>query len=164
MWAKRSELLQDQALRLELDARRCVDTADYIARHARRYGIRADLDLRRNHSGRLADRHYILCHHAGAVAPAGGRASTKPLWIMHLVLNEQAPAGVHLTLGLHTYRRFGPGVEAGRACRQYRELLCQALLQLDQRKRATTRNARPARTDNVVPLRPFMDLPPQASA
>lgn len=161
MWAKRSELLQDQALRLTVDARRCLDTADFLARHARRYGIRADLEVRRNHSGRLVDRHYILCHHAGAAAAPGGRASTKPLWIMHLVLTERAPAELGVTLGLHTYRRFGPGVEAGRACRQYRELLCQALLQLDRQKRAPRRAGR---GENVIALRPYIDLPPQASA
>lgn len=160
MWAKRSDLLQDQRLKLELDAFRCLDTADFLARHARRYGVRADLELRRNHSGRTADRHYVLCHHAGSASAPGGRVSTKPLWIVHLVLTEQQH-GVLVTMGLQTYRRWGPGVEAGRACRQYRDLLAQALGLLDQQKRAPRRTTR---EQNVIPLRPYVDLPPQASA
>ncbi len=155
MWAKRNELLQDRSVTVSLDPRRVVDTADFIARHARRYGIRGDLEFRRNHSGRIIDRHYVLCHHAGS--PHRSPASTKPLWILHVVVGDAHPH-VHVTAGLHTYRRWGRGVEAGQACLDYVTLLNQALQQLDQERRA------PKRSDNVIPLRPFLGLPPQASA
>lgn len=157
MWAKRTEQLQDLSLVVGLDPLRCLDTADFIARHADRYGIKADLEFRRNHSGHAADRHYVLCHQAGALRSVTGSPSHKPLWIMHLLLVPQHDDGTRVVGGLHTYRRRGRGVEAGHAAQQYRALLDHALAQLEADKPLTTRRA-----GNVIPLRPFARLAPSA--
>jgi hypothetical protein len=151
MWAKRAEQLRDLSLSVDLDPLRCLDTADFLARHAAAYGINASLELRRNHSGRVYDRHYVLCHQAGSF---GGAANTKPLWIMHLVVASDHP-GTRVVLGLHTYRRWGRGVEAGRAAEDYRQLLLGSLSQLDLQRRIPR-----TRRDNVIPLRPYSVLPP----
>lgn len=162
MWAKRAEQLQDLAVVVDLDPIRCLDTADFLARHAQRYGIKAELEFRRNHSGRAYDRHFVLCHSTTASRHTGGSPASKPLWIMHFVLSVHHPEETKVLLGVHTYRRWGRGVEAGRAAKQYRELLGQALVLLDEQRRDRSR-AGGAR-DNVIALRPFSDLPPVASA
>ena len=159
MWAKRSEQLQDLSLVVGLDPTRCLDTADFLARHAARYGIGGQLEFRRNHSGRQYDRHYVLCHQAGQAPLAGGPPNSKPLWIMHFVVVPHSAHHSQVVLGLHSYRRWGRGVEGGRAARQYRELLGRALHLLDEQKQ----HKRPSR-DNIIPLRPFIDLAPVASA
>jgi hypothetical protein len=151
MWAKRAEQLRDLSLSVDLDPLRCLDTADFLARHAAAYGINAELELRRNHSGRVYDRHYVLCHQAGTF---GGAGHTKPLWIMHLVVASDHP-GTRVVLGLHTYRRWGRGVEAGRAAEDYRQLLLGSLSQLDLQRRIPR-----TRRDNVIPLRPYSVLRP----
>ena len=159
MWAKRAEQLTDLHSVVDLDPLRCLDTADFLARHARRYGIRADLEFRRNHSGHVYDRHFVLCHHAGPVRPLGGPADSKPLWIMQFVTSVHHPEETRIQLGLHTYRRWGRGVEAGRAAQQYRDLLGQALSLLDEQKRQRPPRDHP----NVIALRPYSDLPPIAA-
>lgn len=153
MWAKRAEQLRDLHLRVRVDPLRCLDAADYLARYAERFGINAPLELRRNHSGRAYDKHFVLCR------PGGG--STKPIWIMQLNLMQvTTAAGVHpetsVTLAMHTYRRFGRGMEAGRAATAYRSLLGDAL--------TLAAAPRDRRDGNVVLLRPYADLPPVASA
>lgn len=163
MAVKRTELLQDVSVQLPLDPRRCLDVADYLARHARRFGVRADIELRRNHSGRLADRHFVLCHRTTGVRGVGGPPNSKPVWIMHLILSPGSTGpgrspDTLVTIGLHGYRRWGWGVEAGRAAQQYRALLDDGL----QRAASTVlagRHHDRGRDGNVVPLRPYADLP-----
>jgi hypothetical protein len=153
MWAKRAEQLRDVSLTVDVDPLRCLDTADFLARHAADYGIKADLELRRSHTGRAYARHTVLCHQAGTIGRVAP-ANTKPLWIMHLVIASDHP-GTRVVLGLHTYRRWGRGVEAGRVAEDYRQLLLSSLSQLDLRRRIPR-----TRRDNVVALRPFAALPP----
>lgn len=148
MWAKRAEQLRDLHVRVPLDPSRCLDAADYLARYAQRFGVRAELELRRSHTGWPYDKHFVICH------PLGG--ATKPVWIMHLVLARGGHTETAVTLGMHTFRRFGRGVEAGRAAQAYRALLADAL--------AVAAAPRDPRAGNVIPLRPYADLPPFATA
>jgi hypothetical protein len=148
MWAKRAEQLRDLHLSVDLEPGRCLDAADYLARYASRYGIRADLELRRARSGWAYDKHFVLCH--------ADRGATKPRWVMQLSLSPAIEHETRVTLGIHTYRRFGRGVEAGRAAQGYRQLFADAL-----RLAAAPRDRG---AGNVIALRPYADLPPVASA
>ena len=158
MWPKHTEPLQDLSLVVDLDPSRCLDTADFLARHARRYGIRADLEFRRSLSGRAYDRHFVACYRAGPTN--AGPAPARPLWIMHVELHLHHPQETRVSIGLRGYRGWTYRSEAGRSALQYRELLRRALAMLEENR------GRPAGSDedNVVVLRPFIDRLPLASA
>lgn len=173
MWPKHAEPLQDLSLVVDLDPSRCLDTADFLARHARRYGIRADLEFRRSLSGRAYDRHFVACYRAGPTnfgptnfgpTNAGprnaGPAPARPLWIMHVELHLHHPQETRVSIGLRGYRGWTYRSEAGRSAQQYRELLRRALAMLEENR------GRPAGSDenNVIVLRPFIDRLPLASA
>ena len=158
MWPKHAEPLRDLSLVVDLDPSRCLDTADFLARHARRYGIRADLEFRRSLSGRAYDRHFVACYRAGPLN--AGPAPARPLWIMHVELHLHHPQETRVSIGLRGYRGWTYRSEAGRSALQYRELLRRALAMLEENR------GRPAGSDedNVVVLRPFIDRLPLASA
>ena len=163
MWPKHAEPLRDLSLVVDLDPSRCLDTADFLARHARRYGIRADLEFRRSLSGRAYDRHFVACYRAGptnAGPTNAGPAPARPLWIMHVELHLHHPQETRVSIGLRGYRGWTYRSEAGRSALQYRELLRRALAMLEENR------GRPAGSDedNVVVLRPFIDRLPLASA
>ena len=163
MWPKHAEPLQDLSLVVDLDPSRCLDTADFLARHARRYGIRADLEFRRSLSGRAYDRHFVACYRAGptnAGPTNAGPAPARPLWIMHVELHLHHPQETRVSIGLRGYRGWTYRSEAGRSAQQYRELLRRALAMLEENR------GRPAGSDenNVIVLRPFIDRLPLASA
>jgi hypothetical protein len=147
MWAKRAEQLRDLHLSVDLEPGRVLDAADYIARHAARYGIDADLELRRAPSGWAYDRHLVVCH---------SRRSGKPQWVMQLALGPDVERETRVTLALRASRRFGRGAETGRAAQDYRRLFAEAL-----RLAAAPRDAH---LGNVIVLRPYADLPPARSA
>ncbi len=103
MGARRAHQLQDLSLVVQLDAARCLDTADFVARHCGRYGIQAELEFRRHQGSRPDGRHFVLCHHAGTQHPSGVpvRASG-PLWVMHLQITRE-----HVAVDVPT-SLFGP--------------------------------------------------------
>ncbi len=163
MWPKHAKPLQDLSLVVDLDPSRCLDTADFLARHARRYGIRADLEFRRSLSGRAYDRHFVACYRAGPTNTGptnAGPAPARPLWIMHVELHLHHPQETRVSIGLRGYRGWSYRSEAGRSAQQYRELLRRALAMLEEKR------GRPAGSDedNVIVLRPFIDRLPLASA
>ena len=155
-----------------LDADRCLDTAEFLARNAARYGIDADVELRRSRSARLPDRHYVLGRRpldgpGRSVAIDRDDAATnapRPLWIVQLTVRPDAVDDelTEVTVAVHRDRRWRPWRGPGRSAETYQQLLTEALVRLD-RQRRTPRRARPW-PDNVVALRPFDQVPPTASA
>ncbi|MFN0027389.1 MAG: hypothetical protein ACKV2O_09460 [Acidimicrobiales bacterium] len=115
MGARRVDQLQDLSLVVRLDAARCLDTADFVARHCGRYGIHAELEFHRHHGSRHDGRHYVLCHHAGTLHPSGValRAST-PLWVMHVQITREHVTVEHPTsLFSRTTPRTTPRITPG---------------------------------------------------
>lgn len=166
MWAKRSDLDRTLSVAVDLDPARCLDTAEFLARNAAAYGIEADLDFRRNRSGRVHERHFVVGRQPDGPRSEGVAPSGKLLWVLHVELRDHHSEETEVRLGLHDHRRSGRRSPAMRAAGQYRELLSQALVLL-HRQRLERLRPRPVRDrdlDNVVPLRPFQRRPPLASA
>jgi hypothetical protein len=147
MWAKRAEQFRDLHLSVDLEPGRVLDAADYLARHAARYGIDADIELRRAPSGWAYDRHLVVGH---------SRRSGKAQWVVQLALAPDLERETHVTLALGATRRFGRAAETGRAVEDYRRLFAEAL-----RLAAAPRDPR---LGNVIVLRPYAELPPARSA
>ncbi len=183
MGARRADPLQDLSVVVGLDAARCLDTADFLARHCGRYGINANLEFRRHQSSRPDGRHFVVCHHAGAPHPLAVAARAgHPLWVMHLqitgepmsqrpagtsgrrVIGSSPPAEVHrvsvMVLLPKARLPFGEASRAARAARDYQELLARALRTAETDRRRHREDP----DSNVISLRPFIDLPPLISA
>jgi len=162
-----------RSIMVGLDAERCLDTAEFLARNAARYGIDADVELRRSRSARLPDRHYVLGRRPldarrRPVAidrdDAVAANASRPLWIVQLTVRPDAVDDelTEVTVVVHRDRRWRPWRGPGRSAETYQQLLVEALVRLDRQRRAP-RRARPW-PDNVVALRPFDQVPPTQSA
>jgi len=164
MWAKRADQLRDVVIAVDLDPVRCLDTADFIARNGRRYGIEADLTFRRNRSGHAYDRHFVICRRPGGTRAEGLGPTGTLVWAMYLDLTAHEPEETEVVLGLRTYRRSGRRSAADRAAFQYQELLASALVLLHEQKQQR-RGPRPnVEHDNVIQLRPYVEMPSLGSA
>jgi hypothetical protein len=146
MRAKRAWQLRDVHLPVDLDPGRCLDAADYLARHADRYGIGARIELRRACRDRAYDRHLVVCH--------AERDRAKALWVMELVLLPAVDRQTRVTLRMVAARRFGRRAGAAKAADTYRRLYADAL--------RLASAPRDRRQGNVIPLRPYAELAPVA--